>query len=125
MIQLEHLFRALHCKNGSANLFEVIRTPLLSVEQPYLLILHRLHTFDTRYPEQCIALAINVGNEDIILNKGMTMFCEGDRFNYKTPHTKEMVTVNIVKDKDMKDIKRERIQNWNNNRKKCHKILTN
>ena len=28
--------------------------------------------------------------------------------------------VNIVKDEDMKDIKRERIQNWNNDRKNCH-----
>ena len=76
VIPLEPPFRALHCKNVSANLFEVIRNPLLSVEQPYLLILHTLHTFDTRYLEQCIALAVNVGDED-------SMFCVGDRFNYE------------------------------------------
>ena len=32
-----------------------------------------------------------------------------------------MDMVNIVKDEDMKNPKRERIQNWNNDRKNCHK----
>ena len=112
VIPLEPPFRALHCKNVSANLFEVIRNPLLSVEQPYLLILHTLHTFDTRYPEQCIALVVNVGNEDIILNKGMTLcFVWETDLIMKTPHTKEMDTVKLVEDENMKNIKRERIQN--------------
>ena len=44
----------------------------------------------------------------------------------KTAHTKEMDILNIVKDKDIKDVKRETIQNcwqeisWNNDRKNCH-----
>ena len=86
-----------------------------------MLILHTLHTFDTRYPEQCIALAINVGDEDIILNKGMTLYfvVETDLIT-KTPHTKEMDTVNIVKYENMKNAMREQIQNWNNDRKNCH-----
>ena len=105
MIPLEPPVRALHCKNDSANLFEIIRNPLLSVEQPYLLILHILHTLHTRYPEQCIVLVVNVGNEDIILNKGMTLcFVWDTDLIMKTPHTKEMDTVNIVKDKNMKSI---------------------
>ena len=46
MIPLESPFRALHCTNGSSNLFEVIGNPLLIIEQLYLLILHTLHTLD-------------------------------------------------------------------------------
>ena len=89
-----------------------------------MLILHTLHTFDTRYPEQCIALVVNVGNEDIIFNKGMTVcFVWETDLITKTLHTKGMDVVNIVK--NMKDIKRGRIQNWNNDGKSCHKILTN
>ena len=54
------------------------------------------------------------------------MFSTRDRFNYKTPQIKEMYTVNIVEDEDMKDTKRERQENCsqerslNNNRKNCH-----
>ena len=73
MIPLEPPFRALHCKNVNTKLFKVIGNPLTHVEQPYLLILHTLHRFDTRYPEQCNAIVVNVGDEEIILNKGMTL----------------------------------------------------
>ena len=43
----------------------------------------------------------------------------------KTPHIKEMDTVNIVEDEDMKDTKRERLENYSqeislkNSRKNC------
>ena len=32
-----------------------------------------LHKFDSRYPEQCVVIAVNVSDKDIILNKGMTL----------------------------------------------------
>ena len=73
MIPLELPFRALNCKNVNAELFKVIGNPFTYIEQPYLLILHTLHRFDTRYPEQCIAIAVNVGDGDIILNTGRTL----------------------------------------------------
>ena len=73
MIPLGPPFRALHCKNVSTKLFKVIGNPLLSIEQSYLLILYTLHRFDTRCPKQCVVIAVNVGDEDIMLNKGMTL----------------------------------------------------
>ena len=73
IIPLEPPFRAQHCKNVNTDLFKAIGNPLLNMEQPYLLILHTLHKFDTRYPEQCVAIALNVGDKDIFLNKGMTL----------------------------------------------------
>ena len=45
----------------------------MSIEQPYLLILCMVHKCDTRYPEQCVVVAVNVSDEDIILNKSMTL----------------------------------------------------
>ena len=83
MIPLEPPFRALHCKNVNTELFEVIGNPLSSIEQPYLLILCTLHKSETRYPEQCVTISVNVSDEDIILNKGMTLFCTRDRFNHE------------------------------------------
>ena len=81
---LEPPFRALNCKNVNTELFKVIGNPLSSIEQPYLLILHTLHRFDTRYPKQCVAIVVNIGDEDITLNKGMTLiFCTKNRFNYE------------------------------------------
>ena len=73
-----------------------------------MLILHTLHIFDTRYPEQCVALVVNVGEEDITLNKVMTMFLGETDLIMKTPYIKEMDIVNIVEDEDMKDIKGRR-----------------
>ena len=98
-----------------------------SIEHPYLLILHTLHRFDIRYPEQCVAIVVNVGDEDIILNKGMDLcFVQETGLVIKTPHIREMDTVNLVENEDMKDTKRERLENCSqeisldNNRKNCH-----
>ena len=128
MIPLEPSFRALQCKNVNTKLFKVIGNPLLSIEQPYLLILHTLHKFDTRYPEQCVPIVVNVGNEDIILSKGMTLcFVKETDLISKTPHNKEMDEVNTVENEDMKDTERERLENClqeillDSNRKNCHK----
>ena len=83
IIPLEPPLRALQCRGVNTELFEVIGNPLMSIEQPYLLILCMLHKFDTRYPEQCVVLAVNVSDEEIILNKGVTMFCTRDRLNHE------------------------------------------
>ena len=127
IIPLEPPFRALHCKNVNTKLFEIIGNPLSGVEHPYLLILHALHTFDTRYPEQYVALAVNVGEENITLNKGMTLcFVQETDLTVKTLHMKEMDIVNIVEDKDIKSIKREKLLNCvqetslKNDGKDCH-----
>ena len=65
IILIEPMLRALQCKGVNTELFKVIGNPL------HLLILCMLHKFDTRYPEQCVAG--NVSDEDVILNKGMTL----------------------------------------------------
>ena len=66
VIQLEPPFRALHWINVNTELFKVIGNPCM-------LILLTLYKFDNGYPEQCFVIALNVGDEDIILNKGMTL----------------------------------------------------
>ena len=97
IIPLEPPLRALQCKGVNTELFEVIGNPLMSIEQSYLLILHMLHKYDTRYPEQCVVIAVIVSGEDIILNKGMTLyFVQETDLTMKTPHVKDMDTVNMV-----------------------------
>ena len=129
MIPLELPFRALHCKNVNTKLFKRIGNLLSGVEQPYLLRLHMVHKFDTRHPELCVALVVHVGEEDITLNKGMTLcFVQETDLTMKTPYIKEMDIVNIVGDEDMKDIKKERLLNQsqeislNNDGKNCDEI---
>ena len=86
-------------KLSITKLFKVIGNTLSSIEQPYLLILHILHKFDTRYHEQCVTVPVYVGDEDIILNKGMTLcFVQETDLATKIPHIKEMDTVNIAED---------------------------
>ena len=110
MLLLEPPFKALQCQNSNTELFEVVGNPLLSIEQPYLLILQTLHTFDTRYPEQCVLIAVNVSDEDIILNKGMTLcFVQEIDLTIKSPHVKEIDTINMVNNKNIIGTKRERL----------------
>ena len=74
--------------------------------------MHTLHIFDTRYPEQCVTIAVNVSDEDIILNKGMTLcFVQETDLTTKTPHVKEMDTINMVINKDMICTKKARLEN--------------
>ena len=94
---LEPPIKALQCKGINNKLFEVIRNPLMTIEQIYLLILHMLHIFDTIYPEQCVAIAVNVSDEDIILKKGMTLyFVQETDLTMKTSHVKNTGMVNSV-----------------------------
>ena len=95
-------------KNINTELLKVIGNPLWSIEQPYLLMLHTLHRFDTRYPKQCVAIAVNVGDEDIILNKGMALcFVQETDLLMKTSHIKEMHTVNIVENRHERHLERK------------------
>ena len=53
-------------------------------------------------------MAVNVGDEDIIFNQGMALcFVQETDLTTKIPHIKQMDTVNIVEDEDMKDTKRK------------------
>ena len=61
--------------NITAELTEVIEIPLLYIKQPYLCVLDTLHRFDDRYQSKCIMLTINVSDEELRKNKGITMFC--------------------------------------------------
>ena len=92
---LEPPFKALHCKNINTELFKVIGNPLSSIEQQSLIILCTLHIFDTRYPKQCVVIVVN---EDIFLNKGMTLcFVQETDLSMKIPKVEEMDTVNTIK----------------------------
>ena len=80
MIPLELPFRALQCNGINTELFEVIK-------QPYLFIFCMLLKFDTRYSEQLDAIVVYVSDEDVILNKSMTLcFVQKTDLTTKTPH---------------------------------------
>ena len=126
IIPLEPPLRALQCKGVNTELFEVIVNPLSSIEQLYLLILNTLHKFDSRYPEQSVMIAVNVSDEDIILNKGMTLyFVQETDLTTETSHAQDTDTVNTVNKEDMIDTKREILGNsqeitLDSNRENCH-----
>ena len=108
IIPLEPPWRALQCKSVNTELFEVIGNSFLSIEYPYLLILYMLHKFDSRYPEQCVAIAVNVSDEDIILNKGMTLcFVQDTDLTMEIPYVQDMDTINRIK----VDAKRKILEN--------------
>ena len=69
---------------------------------------------------------VNVSNEDIILNKGMTLcFVWETDVIRKTPHTKEMDMVNIVNNEDMKTLREKEYRFGTMTGKIAMKILTN
>ena len=72
-------------------------------------------------------IAVNVNDEDIILNKGMILcFVHETDLTMKTPHVKDTDTVNKVHKEDMVDTKREILENTSqeitadSNRENCH-----
>ena len=99
-----------------------------SIEHPCLLILNLLHKFDSRYQEQCVAIDVNVSDEDIILNKGMTLFfVEETDLTRDIPHAQNMDAVNIInKEEEQVDIKRETVEKSSqvitsdSNKENCH-----
>ena len=129
IILLEPTPRVLQYKSVNTELFEVIGNPLSSIEHPYLLILNVLHRLDSRYPEQCVVIAVNVSDEDIILNKDMTLcFVQETDLTMEILHAQDTDTVNMVNKEDKVDIKRETLENSlqktsDSNKENCHKHI--
>ena len=62
------------CSNNvTTGLIEVIENPLLYLEQPYLCVIDTLHRFYDRHQSKCITLAVNVSDEELRINKGITI----------------------------------------------------
>ena len=51
----------------------MIKNPLLYIEQPSLCILDTLHKFYNRGQNKCIILAANISDEELRINKGITI----------------------------------------------------
>ena len=59
--------------NITTELIEVIENPLLYIKQHYLCVLDTLHRFYDRYQNKCITLAANIIDEELRINKGITI----------------------------------------------------
>ena len=59
--------------NITTKLIEVIENPLLYIEQPCLCILDTLHKFYDRGQNECIMLAANISDEELRINKRITI----------------------------------------------------
>ena len=59
--------------NITTELIEVIENPLLYIEQPCLCILDTLHKFCDKDQNKCITLAANISDEELRINKGITI----------------------------------------------------
>ena len=116
ILPLEPPLRALHCKSVNTDLFEGIGNPLSCIEHPYLLFLNMLHKFGSRYPKQCVAIAVNVSDKDIISNKGMTLcFVQETDLTVDIPQAQDTNTVNTINNEEGKiDNKRETIESKEN-----------
>ena len=64
---------SLHSTNITTGLIEVIENPLFYIKQPYLCIIDTLHRFYDRHQSKCITLAVNVPDEELRINKGITI----------------------------------------------------
>ena len=51
----------------------LIENPLLYTEKPYLCVIETLHRFYDRHQNKCITLAANVSDEELRINKGITI----------------------------------------------------
>ena len=59
--------------NITTELIEVIKNPLLYIEQPCLCILDTLHKLYNEDQNKCIMLAANISVEELRINKGITI----------------------------------------------------
>ena len=64
---------SLHSTNITTGLIEVIENQLLYTKQPYMYVIDILHTFYDRHQSKCITLAVNVRDEELRINKGITI----------------------------------------------------
>ena len=87
-----------------------------------------LHKCDSKYPEQCVVIAVNVSDENIILNKGMTLcFVQETDLTAEIPHAQDTDIVNMInKEEETVDAKRETVKNSSqaitsdSNKENCH-----
>ena len=91
-----------------------------------------LHKCDHTYPEQCVAIAVTISDEDIILNKGMTLcFVQETNLTTESPHAPDMDRVNVVNKEDMTDTKNKILGNssqeitLDSNRENCYNSIKN
>ena len=63
----------LHSTNVTTGLIEMIENPLLYIKQPYLCVVDTLHRFYDRHQSKCITLAVNISDEELRINTGITI----------------------------------------------------
>ena len=62
------------CSNNiTTRLIDVIKNPSLYIEQPDLYVIDTLHRVYDRDQSKCIMLAVNVSDEELRINKGITI----------------------------------------------------
>ena len=64
---------SLHSPNITTELIEVIENPLLYIEQPHLCVIDTLHRFYDRNQNKYITFAVNISDEELRINKGITI----------------------------------------------------
>ena len=64
---------SLHFTNITTGLIEVIEDPLLYIQQPYMCVTDPLHRFYDRHQSKYITLVVNVSDEELRINKGITI----------------------------------------------------
>ena len=74
-----------HEQSMQIGLIEVIENPLLYIKQPYLCVIGTLHRFHDRHQGKSITLAVNVSDEELGINQGITMFHTFSWCNRNTP----------------------------------------
>ena len=79
--------------NITTELVEVIENSLLYIKQPYLCVIDTLHRFYDRHQSKCITLAVNVSDEELRINKRITICFSHVADVTEIPHNTEL-TVN-------------------------------
>ena len=64
---------SLHSNNITIGLIQVIENPLLCIKQPHLCVIDTVCRFYERHQSKCIILAVNVSDEELRINKGITI----------------------------------------------------
>ena len=59
--------------NFTAELIEVTENPLLHIKQPHLCVIDTLHKFYDKHQSKCITLTVDVSDEELRINKGITI----------------------------------------------------
>ena len=73
VIPIAHSSQSTCSNNITTELIEVIEKQLLYIEQPCLCIVDTLHIFYNEDQNKCITLGANVSDEELRINKGITI----------------------------------------------------